>query len=305
MATWRKVAQGLISAATLAAAGPALAAPTAASLFYERALMTAADASCRLFAPPVAASLAAAKAQARGAALRSGADAASLQALEARAAATAQTAGCGSPDIALAATRVRSAFDGYARLDAMRYPGDTAEWFAQRPADDGLSHWRLSQRTRFGWDVMVFGLAGRGTARPLMAVASFADGARPYGARLILRDVARTMGPYLDTREADLNGRIPLDGRLPPASASRVFNAEALSPAGSDLRPADLDDGWAFRFPAAASDALAALDPRESVAVEFLFAGDGGDETRTAYVEVGDFVAGRAFQSLGRALVQR
>jgi hypothetical protein len=34
------------------------------------------------------------------------------------------------------------------------------------------------------------------------------------------------------------------------------------------------------------------LDPREAVAVEFLFS---GDRVRTAYVEVGDFAAGRAF----------
>ena len=38
--------------------------------------------------------------------------------------------------------------------------------------------------------------------------------------------------------------------------------------------------------------------PRESVAVEFLFAGDNGEEVRTAYVDVGDFAAGQAFESL-------
>ena len=38
--------------------------------------------------------------------------------------------------------------------------------------------------------------------------------------------------------------------------------------------------------------ALGELDPREAVAVEFLFS---GDRVRTAYVEVGDFAAGRAF----------
>ncbi|MDZ4370247.1 MAG: hypothetical protein U1C74_02340, partial [Phenylobacterium sp.] len=48
----------------------------------------------------------------------------------------------------------------------------------------------------------------------------------------------------------------------------------------------------AFRFPQTAAKALADLDPREAVAVEFLFA---GDRVRTAYVEVGDFAAGRAF----------
>ncbi|MDO9247070.1 MAG: hypothetical protein Q7U11_11435, partial [Phenylobacterium sp.] len=37
---------------------------------------------------------------------------------------------------------------------------------------------------------------------------------------------------------------------------------------------------------------LSGLDPREAVMVEFLFAGDAA---RRAYVEVGDFAAGRAF----------
>jgi hypothetical protein len=42
---------------------------------------------------------------------------------------------------------------------------------------------------------------------------------------------------------------------------------------------------------------LALLDPREAVAVEFLFP---GDEVRRAYVEVGDFAAGKAFLTLPR-----
>ena len=82
-------------------------------------------------------------------------------------------------------------------------------------------------------------------------------------------------------------------------SASRVFNAEALSPAGSDLRAPGQASAWAFRFPAAAAQALANLDPREAVAVEFVFAGNGPDQVRTAYVEVGDFAAGQAFEAVG------
>src|SRR5206468_3912837 len=52
------------------------------------------------------------------------------------------------------------------------------------------------------------------------------------------------------------------------------------------------EDGWAFRFPQPAARALAGLDPREAVAVDFLFP---GDRVRRAYVEVGDFAAGQAF----------
>ena len=58
----------------------------------------------------------------------------------------------------------------------------------------------------------------------------------------------------------------------------------------------DDDSGWAFRFPDAAAQELASLDPREAVAVEFMFP---GDVTRRAYVEGGDFAAGRAFLSVG------
>ena len=292
----------IVAAVALAGAPhPAGAATPAAELFYQRSVMTAADAACRLFTPPVSAMLAAAKAQARGAALRSGADAAGLALLEAQAEGQAHAWDCRSAGLAQAAARVRQAFDGFARLDEMRYPGERADWLAQRPADDRQVRWRLSQTVRCGWDRMVFGVAGREGTRALLAVANFADGAEPYGARLVLRDAARTAGPYLDPRAADIRGVIPLEARLPPRSAARIFAAEAMSPAGRDLRPADMDDGWAFRFSPEARAALASLDPREAVAVEFLFAGnDGGESVRTAYVEVGDFAAGEAFEALAQ-----
>ena len=61
---------GCLAAALVVAPGLAHAQP--ADLFYERAVMSAADTRCGLFAPDVAAALAAATAQARGAALRAG-----------------------------------------------------------------------------------------------------------------------------------------------------------------------------------------------------------------------------------------
>jgi len=299
MAIRTRAAQGLVAAAVLGWASAAQAA-TAAELFYQRALMSAADAACRLFAPPVAASLAAAKAQARGAALRSGASAAQLGDLEARAGAAAAAQGCGSPQLQAGASRVRAAFDGYARLDRLEFPGEIAGWTAERPPDDAVARWRVFQTARFGWDLMRFGLVGRTGARPLMAIASFADGAEPAAARLVMRDARLTSGPYLDARAADLAGRLPLDARLPPRGASVVYQAEAMSSAGRDLTAPGMASAWAFRFPPAAVAALAALDPREAVAVEFVFA-DGADEgVRVAYVEVGDFAAATAFQSIAQ-----
>jgi flagellar biosynthesis/type III secretory pathway M-ring protein FliF/YscJ len=75
------------------------------------------------------------------------------------------------------------------------------------------------------------------------------------------------------------------------AESARIL-AEARSEADRDLLGKGQDDGWAFRFPAQAARELARLDPREAVAVDFLFP---GDRVRRAYVEVGDFAAGRAF----------
>jgi hypothetical protein len=304
MAIRMRFAQAMAAAIGVAAigalaVGPALAATPAANLFYQRAVMTAADGACRLFSPDVGAALAASKAQARGAALRSGADAAGLAAVEAQAA-SAGAAGCRSPEIAAAAEQVRAAFAGYARLDHMDFPGEFASWLAERPAQDTDTHWRAYQRDRFGWDVLEFGLAGHGADRPLTAVATFADGAQPYGARLVMRDAAATTEPYLDVRQADIDGHLPIDARLPPRSATRVFEAGEMKPADKGLITPANAGAWSFAFPQAASDAMADLDPRESVAVEFLFAGDDGEAVRTAYVEVGDFAAARAFQAIPR-----
>jgi hypothetical protein len=149
------------------------------------------------------------------------------------------------------------------------------------------ARWRLSQSADFGSNRMIFGLAGREGASALVAVASFADKATPYSARLVMRDGGRTMGPYLDART-----RQPLSGKIPPAAATRSYIAEARSGAEDELLPKGHASGWAFRFPAHAVQALAELDPREAVRVEFMMP---GERVRVAYVEVGDFAAGRAF----------
>ena len=279
---------GAVLAAALAAApGQVLAGPT--DLFLERTLMSAANARCGLFAPDVAAGLAAGAAQARGAVLRAGTDTRAIQALEQRARIEAARIDCRDPRLTGAAARVRDAFSVYARMARITYPGQVADWRADR-GEGRAARWRLAQTSRFGADRMTFGLAGREGVSALVAVTTFADGAAPFSARLILRDPGRTNGPYLS-----LGTGGALSGKLPPRSATKGFLAEARSPASADLLPRDVKTGWAFRFPAAAERELAALDPREAVAVEFLFP---GEQVRTAYLEVGDFAAGQAFLKL-------
>lgn len=269
------------------AAAPCVALAQPADLFFERTATLAVNDRCGLFTPQVAAALAAATEQARGAALRAGVDARILAAMAQEARTRSFAVDCKSPQVTAAAGRVQSAFAGYARVTRMTYPGDVAGWRADR--DVGRTpRWNLAQDASFGGDRMTFGLAGSEGGSALLAVADFADGETPYTARLVLRDGGRTSGPYLP-----LAGKAaPLSRKLPPRSATRAFMAEAKSNVGPDLAPGRVRNAVAFRFPTAAAQALADLDPREAVAVEFLFP---GDQTRTAYLEVGDFAAARAF----------
>lgn len=268
----------------------------AADAFYERSLMVAADNRCRLFSPPISGALAAGKAQARGAALRTGADAAALLGLERQAAAKAGSAACGSAELKLAAGRVQAGFQGYQRLARLDLPGEIGGWRATRaiPAKDQA--WRLSQPVRFGADRAIFGLyAGAGSG--LGAAVTFADGAVPYAARLVVRDPARAPSAYL--RGWKPGGRLPLAARTPPAAAAQSFLAQTRGAADPALAPTATQPAILFRFPAAAADALSRLDPREAVTVEFLFAARSGDTIRRAHVEIGDFAAGLAFLRAG------
>ncbi len=275
---------GLAGAAALAAA-PGLAQAGTSNLYIDRAVLQAADARCRLLGPEASAALAAGAAQARGAVLRAGRSEREVRAMEAQAKAQANSIACSAPELAEAARQIEDAYRGFARITRMTYPGLQAAWQADRTETRG-HRWRLSQEAAFGRDRMTFGLAGRDTPGALLAVARFHDGAQPYGARLVMRDTGRTLGPHLP------GGAKALSSRLPPKTGQRAYLAEARSPAGADLLPKDARAGWAFRFPAEAVSVLAGLDPREAVAVQFLFP---GDRVRTAYVEVGDFAAARAF----------
>src|SRR4051812_3016563 len=175
-------------------------AASAADQLYERTLMTSADARCRLFKPAVGSALDAARAQARGATLRSGASEIQVQAVEQRARAKAGAAACGSKDLQTAAGRVRQAFDGYSTMLRMNYPGDRAAWQADRSVSATIPVWRLSQPAGFGGDRLVFGLSGR--ANDMLAGATFADDAPPYTPRPGLRDTLRTPGPHLKAPHA-------------------------------------------------------------------------------------------------------
>jgi hypothetical protein len=279
---------------------PASALANVVDTFYERAVMTAADERCRLFTPQVASALAAGRAQARGAALRAGVSADALETTESRARAKAMTSACNSPEIAGTANRIRASLEVYGRQAKEVYPGDVAGWTAERYVSARTPNWSLSQPVAFGADRMTFGLAAQNGKTALLAVVDFADGAEPYTARLIIRDPARARQPYLNQRQMGSAGKLPLSARTAPRSTTRTFLAEARAPGDPRLAPGAAKDTLAFRFPAEAATAMAGLDPREAVEVEFAFAGRGGDIVRRAFIEVGDFAAGQAFLAIAQ-----
>lgn len=287
--------RALINPAAMAAAAlllvPAGASAGAVDLYYERSLMAEAGVRCSLFTPQVQSALVSAREQARGAALRSGVAAQDLKATGERARSRARSTSCDSRDLAVAAQRVRSGFEGYSRLVRQDFPGDIAGWKADRSVSAQRLMWRMTQDVRQGPAQMRFGIAGRTGGDGLMAVASFPGAAAPYSARIIMRDRRLTAGAYIDSRGESLRS-LPLPRRMPRAGPYESYSAEARSSAGSDLLAPGMKTGWAFRFPAQAAAALADLDPRESVQVEFLF---GSGPPQRLYLEVGDFAAARAF----------
>lgn len=271
----------LLAAAMLAVPAQAWAGP--AETYYERAFVVAADARCDLFQPHVDAALAAATAQARGAALRSGAAEPDLKAVAARARARAGTVSCDDPQLALVRDRVDGAFSGWTRIPRMTFPGSARPWIADRTGWTAPG-WRLKQASMVGASPVVFGFAGQDADPALTAVVSFVGRSRPNAARIVFRDPARSPRPWLSG-----------DG-LAPASARASVWATGVAAADPALLMADRRDGDAWRFPAAAAERLERLDPRETFLVEFHFR-DGS--VATARFEAGDFAAGRAFMAMG------
>lgn len=273
-----------VSIALLLAAAPTLVQAAPEDRYYERSFVLAANANCGLFEPRLAAALNAAAWQARGAALRAGANARDLAQTAARARARAAATACGSPDLKTVRGRVEHAFAGWTRTPRMQFPGDAAGWRADRTvqAEPG---WRLVQATTTGASPVRFGLTGaRGQSDRLAAVVSWHGRPRPTAVRLVLRDGAVAPRPWLARA-------------LPPQPQRRVIWASGVQAADAGLLKPDRDEGQAWFFPLAAADALAGLDPREVFAVEFVFR-DGS--VAAATFEAGDFAAGRAFLAMGR-----
>jgi hypothetical protein len=271
--------------AALAAAGTAQAADPS-SLYYERTLMARAGARCALFPPPVQAALAVSARQARGAAVRAGADPAGVDAAGARAVAKADAADCGSADLKRAAARVRAGYEGWARLPSMGFPGARSRWSAVRQDRPKEPRWTLSTPLTAAGAPAILGLTSDGGEG--LAVAAAPALSQAYAVRLVLRDPAKAPQPYL------------AGDATAPAEASLRFLAASREPAPESLAPKGMLGAVIVRFPVEAAAAAAALDPREQMRIEWAFPTRTGERTLVSTVEVGDFAAARAFLAVGR-----
>lgn len=271
----------LMVAATLFAPGAAVGNPS--STYYERAFVVAADSRCSLFEPQVGRALTAAKAQARGAALRSGVAAADVTDAGLRARARAGAVACADPQLAVVKDRVNEAFSGWARMPRMTFPGDRYNWVANRAAYSRAT-WRLQQASMIGSSPVTFGYAGTGDQAALTAVVSWYGNPRPTSARLVFRDPAKAPRAWL------------AGDNLVPASARASLWASGVSAAEPTLLSEGKRAGDAWTFAASAAEALEQLDPREAFALEFHFR-DGS--VASVPFEAGDFAAGRAFIAMG------
>lgn len=271
----------LLAAAALLAPAAAVAGP--ADTYYERAFVVAANARCDLFQPHIDRALVAATAQARGAALRSGAPEADLTAVAARARVRARSVSCADPQLAVVRQRVDGAFAGWARTPRMTFPGQARDWVANR-TDYSSATWRLMQTSVVGASPAAFGYSGKDGASDLTAVISWYGRPRPYAARIVLRDPLKVPRPWL------------AGDNLVPASSRASLWATSVAAADQTLLSEGKRAGDVWRFPASAAAALERLDPRETFAIEFHFR-DGS--VATVRFEAGDFAAGRAFLAMG------
>jgi len=270
-------------AAAVAAVLPTTALAAPQERYYERSFVLAANERCGLFQPQVSAALNAAAWQARGAALRAGADDRELAETARRARARAAATPCDSGELKTVGGRVETAFSGWSRTARMTFPGERSDWIANR-AVYSRPTWRLVQDSTVGVSPIRLGVVG-GLDRPdvVTAVAAWHGRPRPTGARIVLRDASVAPRPWLARA-------------LPPQAQRRAVWASSVAAAESELLPSGRDAGQAWRFPAVAAEAIGRLDPREAVAVEFVFR--DGSVARSIF-EAGDFAAGRAFLAMG------
>ncbi len=258
-----------------------------AQTFYERSFVLAADRKCRLFDSAIGVALGAAALQTRGALLREGLNPRDVMQLERRAEARADETACADNELGVVRGRIEHAFTRWTRAARIDFPAKDSGWMVDR-FSSSQSSWRVMQQAKVGASPVRFGLTGKDSQdMQVMAVVSFAGRARPYAARIVMRDQDLMPRPMVASA-----GRAV----VPALSARRTVFASRQVAASQPLLVRGQRQGEAWLFPQSAVTALETLDPREEFWVEFLFR---DDTVARVKMEVGDLKAAQSFLSLG------
>lgn len=278
----------LLAAAFALLPSSALAQPASAQAMYvERRGLLEADAQCDLFAPEMRAALQAGAGQARGALLRGGWTQDRVAELERAAINAARARACGDARTSAAAERARAGFVPWTRAASMSFPGAERTWVARRIPDS--TRWRLTQSITSPISAL-FGVRDdvEGGQHLTLVLPLAAGVVAPASAQMQMRDPARANANILDLRGRTIVG---LEAGAPaPANAVRFF--------ASARHVERLEDGRrqaVLQFPVTAFEAMFALDPRETIAIEL----ETGGRRQRLLVEVGDIAAARSFLVIG------
>lgn len=277
----------LIAGAMMPLSAQAQSANPLGQTYHERTFILEANRKCSLFGGKVVTALGAAALQTRGALLRAGHDSRDVGTLASRAAGQARNTDCSDAALRQSAQRIVNAFTRWERAARLEFPAHTQGWSVDRFAGSNPG-WRMVQNGMAGKAPARFGMAGLSpeNAKPTVVIA-FKGQARPYAARLVMRDDGLLPNAY--AIEAGY-------ARMPPLSSRRMIFASRQSTAPQSLLPEGSRQGEAWEFPDEAMTRLGRLDPREPFWIEFLFR---DDSIARVPFEAGDAAAATAFLGLG------
>ncbi|MDI7775406.1 hypothetical protein [Asticcacaulis sp. EMRT-3] len=299
-------------AAFCLAAAPAVIAADAADAVtattVSRYFLANADARCHALPDAAATALKAGYLQARNTALRAGHSMDDLGPWLARARAAALATPCDDPRLTSDFATADSAYRGFIAQSHLTLPGTRSVWSADRSFAENDA-WRLVQYQHLADADLAFGLYGPLDHARFTVMAHFADGAQPYAARLLLRDADRVANGLIDLSPQSVSTLPPagFTGDAPLAfmarasatldtvlSAAPHTNLAGFTVTGDYAGKAVPVSAVRFDFPSRSWPAIARLDPREDMVVEF----DFDDGPRYVRFEVGDFMTGLMYVSL-------
>jgi hypothetical protein len=274
----------------------------------KRWFMVQADARCHLLDDAASQALKAGYLQARNDALRAGLSMAYLAPWLERARAAADQSDCAAPSLVAEVDTAEGGFRRFIAVPRLELASGRTHWLANRTYGDDQA-WRLVQYQNSDRADMAFGLYGGLQHNSFSLMAHFRDGTRPYSARLLVRNTDIVTTGVINRAPYGVSDSLPV-GFSDYSSLS--FMASGKTEVMADLHPGmktnlagfTLTGNYAgvqkpeaavrFDFPSRAWLAIAKLDPREDIVIEFATE----DGPRYARFEVGDFVTGLSYIAL-------